>query len=402
MPNDSASNRNDIDAQTNRPNSLARPPHPPHPPHPPDRVHRSQLLRHDRANSDSVIHAYASTANGQQYPATPDGIFLQSTLTTIIKGIFSRNQNDERGPGYSRTYVDEEYGESCGNYGWVDKVKDEDGKRYALKTFKMNEEGVTQMRDLSDLLFARGSLSVPEVRKLGSQLIAGVSHLHKLMLLHCDLKPSNLLLTNKMELQVADVGLAEDFSTGAIFTNHGLYVPEVVQEKRHTSALDVWSIGVVLYEMLEGSLPDLTIWDTVKKKKDVTQDTKMSDELARDPFFKNGWCPDELTWDIFHKAPTGPAVKINRNKAVRDILGSRTADFENKKAGDIGEKKKAVYIKAKTKSPPTKAPVKKVKIDRKRTIKDILTSRATSIEEKLAKKRAGSPEMTSVTKLQAK
>ncbi|KAF9095690.1 hypothetical protein BGX23_000101 [Mortierella sp. AD031] len=332
MPNDSASNRNDIDAQTNRPNSLARPPHPPHPPHPPDRR----------------------------------------------------------------------------NYGWVDKVKDEDGKRYALKTFKMNEEGVTQMRDLSDLLFARGSLSVPEVRKLGSQLIAGVSHLHKLMLLHCDLKPSNLLLTNKMELQVADVGLAEDFSTGAIFTNHGLYVPEVVQEKRHTSALDVWSIGVVLYEMLEGSLPDLTIWDMVKKKKDVIQDTKMSDvakktirraldynsktrmtlqELARDPFFKNGWCLDELTWDIFHKAPTGPAVKINRNKAVRDILGSRAADFENKKkAGDVGEKKKAVHIKAKTKSPPTKAQSR---------------SRATSIE-KLAKKRAGSPEMTFVTKLQAK
>ncbi|KAG0211568.1 hypothetical protein BGX33_004211 [Mortierella sp. NVP41] len=299
------------------------------------------------------------------------------------------------------------------NYGWVDKVKDEDGKRYALKTFKMNEEGVTQMRDLSDLLFARGSLSVPEVRKLGSQLIAGVSHLHKLMLLHCDLKPSNLLLTNKMELQVAD----------RPERNHGLYVPEVVQEKRHTSALDVWSIGVVLYEMLEGSLPDLTIWDMVKKKKDVIQDTKMSDvakktirraldynsktrmtlqELARDPFFKNGWCLDELTWDIFHKAPTGPAVKINRNKAVRDILGSRAADFENKKkAGDVGEKKKAVHIKAKTKSPPTKAPVKKVKIDRKRTIKDILTSRATSIE-KLAKKRAGSPEMTFVTKLQAK
>jgi polo-like kinase 1 len=64
------------------------------------------------------------------------------------------------------------------------------------------------------LLEARKILQEHEVRHFGRQLVAGVLHLHGLKLLHGDLKPTNMMMTEEVMLKVGDFGQAEDMSEG--------------------------------------------------------------------------------------------------------------------------------------------------------------------------------------------
>ncbi|KAF9109833.1 Serine/threonine-protein kinase plk2, partial [Mortierella sp. GBA39] len=95
-----------------------------------------------------------------------------------------------------------------GGFGYMDKVKDQDGVRYALKALKM--QIMDQKDDLGSLLDARGSLTEPEVRYFGKQVTTALQHLHKLGFAHVDVKPQNLFSTDAMTIKLGDLGFAKD------------------------------------------------------------------------------------------------------------------------------------------------------------------------------------------------
>ncbi|KAG0272094.1 Serine/threonine-protein kinase plk1, partial [Linnemannia gamsii] len=65
--------------------------------------------------------------------------------------------------------------------------------------------------NVSDLLHSRGRLTYPEVCYFGLGIAAGLAHLHKKGIIHCDLKPENVLITFDMQVRIGDLGLSEQY-----------------------------------------------------------------------------------------------------------------------------------------------------------------------------------------------
>ncbi|KAF9535906.1 hypothetical protein EC957_001514, partial [Mortierella hygrophila] len=111
-------------------------------------------------------------------------------------------------------------------------------------------------KTVDTLLEPRGSLQEHEVRYFGQQLVAGVAHLHSLNLVHGDLKPLNLFLTEELVLKVGDFGQTQDMYEREEFRSvvgtPGFQAPEVLSKGKHTDALDVFAIGAILFRMLLG------------------------------------------------------------------------------------------------------------------------------------------------------
>lgn len=91
-------------------------------------------------------------------------------------------------------------------------------------------------------------------------LAIGLKYLHERGIIHRDLKPHNLLLTERSsnaELKIADFGFARFvIDMMESFLGSPLYMaPEMIRRERYTSKSDLWSVGVIFYEMLTGRTP---------------------------------------------------------------------------------------------------------------------------------------------------
>uniref|UniRef100_A0ACD5YRB9 Uncharacterized protein n=1 Tax=Avena sativa TaxID=4498 RepID=A0ACD5YRB9_AVESA len=113
---------------------------------------------------------------------------------------------------------------------------------------------------LSDKLSYHGRLDERQAKKYFYQLIDAVDYCHRRGVFHRDLKPENLLIDKQGNLKVSDFGLSVLRKPGQLlFTSCGspCYVaPEVIQHKTYNgAAADIWSCGVILFELLTGYLP---------------------------------------------------------------------------------------------------------------------------------------------------
>ena len=117
-----------------------------------------------------------------------------------------------------------------------------------------------QGETLKDRLEALGALSVPEAVGIARQLSLGLAHAHNSGIIHGDLKPGNIMLLPDGTAKILDFGLARarDESTITASAYRGT-VPYMAPEQMNGRPLDprtdLWSLGVILYEMLTGGKP---------------------------------------------------------------------------------------------------------------------------------------------------
>jgi serine/threonine-protein kinase len=117
-------------------------------------------------------------------------------------------------------------------------------------------------KDLKTFIKEAGPLSVDQAVDLAVQICAGVGYAHRAGLIHCDIKPQNMLVTPDGRIKITDFGIARALAsirpgetTDVVWGSPQYYSPEQAAGEHPTPASDVYSIGVVLFEMLAGRLP---------------------------------------------------------------------------------------------------------------------------------------------------
>ncbi|GJS84495.1 serine/threonine-protein kinase STY46 [Tanacetum coccineum] len=105
----------------------------------------------------------------------------------------------------------------------------------------------------------RGTFKLPTLLKISVDISKGMNYLHQNNIIHRDLKAANLLLDEHEVVKVADFGVARvKAQTGVMTAETGTYrwmAPEVIEHKPYDHKADVFSFGVVLWELLTGKLP---------------------------------------------------------------------------------------------------------------------------------------------------
>lgn len=116
-------------------------------------------------------------------------------------------------------------------------------------------------RTLKDRIRQEGHLSVSESLRVAREIAEALAHAHANNLVHCDIKPHNILMMADGHAKVADFGIARAVTestmtySGNVIGSVHYFSPEQAKGTMITPKSDVYSLGVVLYEMLTGKLP---------------------------------------------------------------------------------------------------------------------------------------------------
>jgi len=160
--------------------------------------------------------------------------------------------------------------------------------------------------DLKSLIRERGRFSVEDTVGLVAQACAGVGYAHRAGLVHCDIKPHNMLVSTDFRLKVTDFGIARALATihpdeksEIVWGSPHYFSPEQAAGGAPSPSSDVYSLGVILYEMLTGQLPF--------KASDSTELARMHrDEIPIPPRRLNPAIPEsleEITLKVLSKEP---------------------------------------------------------------------------------------------------
>ncbi len=165
-------------------------------------------------------------------------------------------------------------------------------------------EGVT----LKQYIEAQGILPWREAVDYAAQICAGLEHAHKKGIIHKDIKPHNIMITREGTLKITDFGIAKVMSSGTIATGNiamgsvHYFSPEQARGGYTDHKTDIYSLGVVLYEMLTGKLP-------------FEGDTAIA--IAMQHIEKEATLPRELNPDIPESLENVIRRAMSKDQAVR-------------------------------------------------------------------------------------
>src|SRR5947199_5241035 len=115
--------------------------------------------------------------------------------------------------------------------------------------------------NLKELVVRRGRLEVREALEIAIEVARALGFAHEHGLVHRDVKPQNVLLNGDGRAKVTDFGIARSVDvdgmtqTGTVLGTSNYIAPEQASGQRVDSQTDVYSLGVVLYELLAGDVP---------------------------------------------------------------------------------------------------------------------------------------------------
>ena len=116
-------------------------------------------------------------------------------------------------------------------------------------------------KTLKQLLKKRGTLTLSEAIDIMSQLTDGMAHAHDSYIIHRDLKPQNIMIKDDGQIKITDFGIAMALNstqltqTNSVMGSVHYLPPEQASGKGCTIKSDIYSMGIIFYELLSGSLP---------------------------------------------------------------------------------------------------------------------------------------------------
>ena len=153
------------------------------------------------------------------------------------------------------------------------------------------------------------------------QMCKGVDHAHTNGIIHCDLKPSNILINNSNQIKITDFGLARVMQQNiheqeSYFWGSPFYVsPEQARGESPSVASDIYSLGVVLYQLFTGMLPI-----TGESVQELLQNHIKQTPIA--PITVNSSIPNALNDAILKCLEKDPKKRFRSVSQIRDILAN--------------------------------------------------------------------------------
>jgi serine/threonine protein kinase/tetratricopeptide (TPR) repeat protein len=183
-----------------------------------------------------------------------------------------------------------------------------DGTHYITMEYVSGE-------DLKSILRMMGPMSAGKVVLIAKQVCQGLAEAHRLGVVHRDLKPQNLMIDREGNVRIMDFGIARSLKVKGM-TGAGVVVgtpeymsPEQIEGQDVDNRSDIYSLGIILYEMTTGHLP-------FEGETFLSIALKQKTEQPRDPRELNPQIPDDLNRLILHCLEKS---KDRRFRKVEDI-----------------------------------------------------------------------------------
>ena len=228
--------------------------------------------------------------------------------------------------------------------------------------------------DLSKLLKKR-PLKEQYVQKIIKQISSAMKYLISKNIIHRDLKPQNILVFDNNIIKIADFGFArhfDKFNVAETLCGSPLYMsPEIIKYKKYSIKTDLWSIGIILYEMLMGEPPYnakthyLLIKKIDKKSVKIPISRNLSNNcinllqrllkkesknrISWDNFFNHPWISEDydIQKNVYSKKSSYNAIYDEKYDDICDDSSS-SSEYENiDTLNSHNIKSKSIYINLK-------------------------------------------------------
>jgi len=216
------------------------------------------------------------------------------------------------------------------NVGRMYELMEDEGTHYITMEYVAGE-------DLKSFIRRAGQLTVDKAVSITRQVCEGLAEAHKLGVVHRDLKPGNIMIDKEGNARIMDFGIARSLK-GEGITTEGVVVgtpeymsPEQVDGKEADHRSDIYSLGIILYEMLTGRVPfegDTSFSVALKHKT----------EMPKDPCELNAQIPESISHLILRCMQK---KREDRYQSVKEILD----ELKHIKAEKAGIRKKVKLSK---------------------------------------------------------
>lgn len=203
---------------------------------------------------------------------------------------------------------------------------------------------------LKDLIKKRKTLSIAESLEIARQIASALSAAHKNKIIHCDIKPHNIILTDNKDVKVTDFGIARAVSqstmkmTETIVGSAHYFSPEQAKGGEIKAYSDIYALGVVLYEMTTGELP-------FQGESPISVALKHIQQEPTPPSQINTSIPEAVNNLILKAMAKDPADRFQnvdqlKNEIIYCLKNLNIKESQNKKENDFTSEETKIMKKA--------------------------------------------------------
>jgi eukaryotic-like serine/threonine-protein kinase len=163
-------------------------------------------------------------------------------------------------------------------------VGEDDGKYYIVMEY-------VNGKTLKNLIKKRGKLVLPEIIDIMLQLTSGIAHAHDSYIIHRDIKPQNIMILDDGMVKITDFGIAmavnanEITQTNSVMGSVHYLPPEQANGSGSTIKSDIYSLGILMFELLTGKIPfkgDNAVEIAIKQMKEqIPSVCKINEEIPQ-------------------------------------------------------------------------------------------------------------------------
>ncbi len=202
------------------------------------------------ANRYEIIEELGVGGMGKVFRAYDTKIKVEIALKILKPEIAADSKTIERFSNEIRLARDITHKNVCRMH----DLNEDEGTQYITMEYVPGE-------DLKSFIKRVGQLPAEKAISLAKQICDGLSEAHRLGVVHRDLKPQNIMIDKEGNAKIMDFGIARSLKAGGM-TREGVVIgtpdymsPEQVEGKESDQRSDIYSLGVVLYEMVTGQVP---------------------------------------------------------------------------------------------------------------------------------------------------